>query len=80
MHYISGMSLEQIRQQIDMFSQKNMNWIRKVGMSTFNKLSLSPSDYVNRLVEGTVDLDELALLIAARACNIQVVILCKERY
>ena len=80
MHYISGMSLEQIRQQIDMFSQKNMNWIRKVGVSTFNKLSLSPSDYVDRLVEGTVDLDGLALLIAARACNIHVIVLCKERY
>ena len=80
MHYMSGMSLEHIRQQIDMFSQQNMNCIQEVGMSTFNKLSLSSRDYVQGLVHGTVDLDELALLIAARACNIHVIILCKERY
>ena len=49
-------------------------------MSTFNKFLISPRDYVQGLVEGTVDLDELALLIVARACNIHVVVLCKERY
>ena len=49
-------------------------------MSTFNKLSLSPRDYVKGLVEGTVNLDEVALLIAARALNIHIVVLCKDRY
>ena len=63
-----------------MFCEKNINWIWKVGMSTFNKLSLSPLDYVKGLVKGTVNLDELALLIAARALNIHIVVLCKERY
>ena len=80
MHYLNGMSLDAIRQQIDMFCEKNINWIQKVVVSTFNKLPLSPWDYVKGLVEGTVDLDEVALLIAARALNIHIVVLCKDRY
>ena len=80
MHYLNGMSLDALRQQIDMFCEKNINWIRKVGVSTFNKLSLSPWDYVKGLVEGTVNLDEVVLLIAARALNIHIVVLCKDRY
>ena len=79
-HYLNGMSLDALRQQINMFCEKNINWIQKVGVSTFNKLSLSPQDYVKGLVEGTVNLDELALLIAARALNIHIVVLCKDRY
>ena len=80
MHYLNGMSLDAIRQQIDMFCEKNINWIQKVVVSTFNKLPLSPRDYVKGLVEGTVDLDEVALLIAARALNIHIVVLYKDRY
>ena len=49
-------------------------------MSTFNKLSLSPQDYIDGLVEGTVDLEKVALLIVARALNIHIIVLCKERY
>ena len=77
---MTGMSLQELRQQIDMFSVDNINWIWKVSVSTFNKLSLSPQHYIDGLVEGTVILDELALFIAARVLNIHIIVLCDGRY
>ena len=77
---MTGMSLEELRQQINMFSADIIKWIHKVGVSTFNKFLLSPQDYVNTLVEGTAVFDELAFLIAARVLNIHVVVSLAERY
>ena len=64
-HYFKDLTLEKLHEDINVFAEQNISWIRKVGVSTFNKLSMSPPDYTQNLVSGDVVLDELALLIVA---------------
>ena len=79
-HYFKDLTLEKLREDINVFAEQNISWIRKVGVSTFNKLSMSPLDYIQNLVSGDVVLDELALLIVARVLNIHCVVLMADRY
>ena len=79
-HYFKDLTLEKLHEDINVFAEQNIRWIRKVGVSTFNKLSMSPPDYIQNLVSGDVVLDELALLIVARVLNIHCVVLMADRY
>ena len=79
-HYFKGMTFKKLHEEINVFAEQNISWIRKVGVSKFNKFSMSPQDYIQNLVSRDIVLDELALLIAARVLNIHCVVLMANRY
>ena len=82
-HYIDeDLTVEGLRSRIEDFASVtgNMKWIQKVGAPVFEKMSTTARDYITDLVQGTIKLDQLALLLVARVLNIHIVILLKERY
>ena len=81
-HSFKDLTLEKLLQKIDDFAsdQTNIMWISQVSACTLKKFSMTADDYVRDLVQGTVDLDELSILIACKVLSIHCVVLLLDRY
>ena len=81
-HSFGDLTLEKLLQKIDAFASEetNLKWISQVGASTLKKFSMTAEEYVHDLVKGTVNLDELSILIACHVLSIHCVVLLLERY
>ena len=81
-HLFGDLTLEELLQKIDTFASEetNLKWISQVGASNLEKFSMTAEEYVHDLVQGTVNLDELSILIACRVLSIHCLLLLSERY
>ncbi|MCG8621337.1 MAG: hypothetical protein MJE68_04945 [Proteobacteria bacterium] len=81
-HYIEGdLQLDDIRKEIARFAEDNCDWIEAVGKPSLDAFGCKTvNDYIDALLEGTVVLDQLAVLLFARVYKIHCVIILNGRF
>ena len=66
-HYLK-ITIEELRNDIDVFTKSNMKWIRKVAETFFR--NLDGDVYLKELVQGVCNFDAMAILLACVSHNI----------
>ena len=78
-HY-TRTSIEELRENVDVFCKRNKKWIEVIGQDVFQKLNIDAKDYVKELVQGLRGFDELGIVIACATFNIHCNILLNGDY
>ena len=76
-HYLK-ITIEELRNDIDVFTKSNMKWIRKVGATFFRNLDADV--YIKELVQGVCNFDAMAILLACVSHNIHALVLLQKSY
>ena len=79
MHYIKK-DMTELRAAFKSFAHRNINWIDSVGVDVLARLNMTTLDFVNGIVNGLIEFNELAMLVLCRAFNIHCVVLLRESF
>ena len=78
-HYIK-INMNQFQAHMKDFTQRNIQWIEKVGRDVLDKSQLTVDSFVKGLIGGTIFFDELCLTVACRAFNVHCILLLDGTY
>ena len=78
-HYIKT-SLDELRNDIDVYASKDMPWIKNVTADFFNELDVTPDVYIKEIVSGVRKFDAMAILLACISHNIHAMLLLQKSY
>ena len=78
-HYIK-IEMAQFQARMKDFTQRNIQWIKKVGRDVLDKSQLTVDSFVKGLIAGTIYFDELCLTVACRAFNVHCILLLDGTY
>ena len=79
MHFIET-TVDNLRNDIDVFASRNMKWIEKVGCDFFEQEDVSPDVYIKEIVSGGCKFDAMAILLACICHNIHAMLLLQKSY
>ena len=78
-HYIKK-DMTELRAAFKSFAHRNIDWIDSVGVDVLARLNMTALDFVNGIVNGLIEFNELAMLVLCRALNIHCVVLLRESF
>ena len=78
-HYIH-ISLEDLRNNIDVYTSRNMKWVKKVGSDFFHDLVVTFDVYITDIVSEIRKFNAMAILLACVLHNIHAMILLQKSY
>ena len=78
-HFIQT-SLDDLRNDIDMFASHNMQWITKVSCDFFAEEGVAPDVYIKKIISGTCKFDAMAILLVCISHNIHAMVLLQKLY
>ena len=78
-HYLK-IDMDQFQARMKDFTQRNIQWIKKVGRDVLDKSQLTVDSFVKGLIGGTIFFDELCLTVACRAFNVHCILLLDGSY
>ena len=79
MHFIQ-ISLDDLRNDIDVFASRNMQWITKVGCDVFAEEDVASDVYIREIISSTCKFDAMAILLACICHNIHTMVLLQKSY
>ena len=68
-------TLDKLRNDIDVYASRNMPWIEKVGAQFFEHLDVTLAVYITEIVSGIRKFDEMAILLACISHDTHVMLL-----
>ena len=78
-HFIQT-SLDDLRNDIDVFASLNMQWIIKVSYNFFAEEDVAPDVYIKEIISGAHKFDAMAILLSCICHNIHAMVLLQKSY
>ena len=78
-HFINT-TVDELKNDIDVYTSHNMDWIRKVGVDFFTEMDVAQDVYVKEVVSGVRKFDAIAILLACISHNFHAMLLLQKSY